>query len=134
MRNVGIAFYVSISPIGSVTPAPAAIVAFTPVAETITNAGSLVAPATVTTATLPPTGAASATLSAISAQLDNTNNSSGLLPTAANAWLAQAYSAVLLYSGPIALQTVYANPARAAIAPIEPLDRTHANRGIDTSG
>jgi hypothetical protein len=130
----GYAVNVSISPIGSVTSAPATIEALDPIVQPITNADALVAPVTLVTTALPPTGAASATLSAITAQLDNTNNSSGLLPAGANGWLAQSYAALAMFSGTMALQTFLTDPVRPAIAPIEPLDRTHANRAIETSG
>ncbi len=132
---MGISVYVSINPIGSVTSAPAAIDAFAPIVKTITNAAVFVAPVEVAvtpaTAELPPTGANAATLSALNAQLDNTNNSSGLLPTGANGWQAQSYAAVALLSGTTAVQPVYDNPTRPAIAPIEPLGRSHARDGID---
>jgi hypothetical protein len=128
---MGISVHVSISPIGSVTSTPLTVEPLDPVVKTITNAQVLVAPVTLAaTVALPPTGAASATLSAINAQLDNTNNSSTLL--------AQSYTAVALFAAATTLTTVHANPDRPAIAPVEPLDRTHAerrmhaNRGSDT--
>jgi hypothetical protein len=130
LRDVGISLHVSINPIGSVTSSPPTVEALDPIVKTITNAQVLVAPVTLDAAVPPPTGAASATLSAVNAQLDNTNNS--------NVLLTESYAAVALSAAATTLTTVHANPGRPAIAPVEPLDRTHAdrrmhaNRGSDT--
>lgn len=119
---------VSIEPIGSVTSGPTAIEPIDqddPIVETITNAETPVAPpATLATEELPPTGAAPATLSAINAQLNNTDATSGLL--------AQSYAAVALLSGSATLQTVYGDSTKPAIAPVEPIDPTHKHEDIES--
>jgi hypothetical protein len=120
---------VSISPIGSVTTPPPAIEALDPIdpfLEAVTSAQPAFGPVTPPTEEVPPTGAAAATLSAINAQLNNTDTTSGLL--------AQSYAGVALLSSAATLQTVYATSVKPAIAPIEPLNGMPAYEEIETSG
>jgi len=125
---------VSTNSVGAITSIGSAVAPNASV-EPLTNAAAAAAPVSAAQTQTPqtPTGSAAAARSALTAQINDTNYSSGFAPIGAKGWLAQSYAAVALFAAPLMLVPVYWNPSRPAIAPVEPLGRTNALRRIDTS-